>query len=332
MNTDREFGLALLQFLADEMRRRAEAAKAHEVSKLEELREADPTPGRWPRILAVIDEFQYLFGEKDAITKTATALLEDVARRGRSQGIHLVLASQDVSGIAAFWGRQAIFEQFVLRIALPRARAVLDKANDAALALPRWHAVVNHDSGIRYGNEIVRIPDASAKGPVDDVKKRVFERRDRDARPPRLFDGSRAPQYAELADRFGPDNDVPLALVGQCMDVDGSPATARLPSSPGRNLAVLGPGGWRTGSATACTAWSGASSARASWSWRATSTPGSPERSDPRPSWCCTAPTPSTRCWTAPAWTRCGRCCTSARRPACTSWAGGAACSGCAPC
>ena len=242
MNTDREFGLALLQYLADEMRRRAEAAKAHEVSKLEELREADPTPGRWPRIVAVIDEFQYLFGEKDAITRMATSLLEDVARRGRSQGIHLVLASQDVSGIAAFWGRQAIFEQFVLRIALPRARAVLDKTNDAALALPRWHAVVNHDSGIRYGNEIVRIPDASTKGPVDRVKQWAFEHRGRDAAPPRLFDGSRAPRYADLADRFGPDDDVPLSLVGQCMDVDGSPATARLPAAPGRNLAVLGPG------------------------------------------------------------------------------------------
>src|SRR5690606_35233118 len=60
INTDREFGLALLQFLSDEMRRRAEAAKAQEVTKLEELRREDPR-GRWPRIVAVIDEFQYLF-------------------------------------------------------------------------------------------------------------------------------------------------------------------------------------------------------------------------------------------------------------------------------
>lgn len=240
INTDREFGLALLQFLADEMRRRAEAAKAHEVSKLEELRERDPTRGRWPRILAVIDEFQYLFGEKDAITRSATALLEDVARRGRSHGIHLVLASQDVSGIDAFWGRQAIFEQFVLRIALPRARAVLDKANDEALSLPRWHAVVNHDSGIRYGNRTVRIPDASTKGPVDDVTEEAFARFHGDK--PRLFDGSRAPQFKDFAAAFGPEQDMPRALVGQCMDVGGTPATAHFPDAPGRNLAVLGPG------------------------------------------------------------------------------------------
>ena len=115
INTDREFGLALLQHLSDEMRRRAEVAKEHEVTKLEELRGADPE-GHWPRIVAVIDEFQFLFAERDAVTREAIRLLEDVARRGRSQGIHLVLASQDVSGIEAFWGRPAIFEQFVLRI------------------------------------------------------------------------------------------------------------------------------------------------------------------------------------------------------------------------
>ena len=56
VNTDREFGVALLRFLSDEMRRRADAAKQHEVTKLEELRAVDPS-GRWPRIVAVIDEF-----------------------------------------------------------------------------------------------------------------------------------------------------------------------------------------------------------------------------------------------------------------------------------
>ena len=42
VNTDREFGLALLRFLAEELRRRADAAKRHEVTKLAELRAEDP--------------------------------------------------------------------------------------------------------------------------------------------------------------------------------------------------------------------------------------------------------------------------------------------------
>ena len=51
----------------------------------------------------------------------------------------------------------------MLRIGLPRARRVLAENNDATMHLPRWHAVVNHESGVPHGNEILRIPEASAR-------------------------------------------------------------------------------------------------------------------------------------------------------------------------
>jgi DNA segregation ATPase FtsK/SpoIIIE, S-DNA-T family len=238
VNDDREFGLALLQFLSDEMRRRAAEAKKYQVTKLEDLRKYDPH-GEWPRIVAVIDEFQYLFAERDAVSKTAQALLEDIARRGRSQGIHLVLASQDVSGIEAFWGRPAIFEQFVLRIALPRARRVLDKTNDAPLELPRWHALVNHESGVKHGNLVVRVPNASAPGLMrEEVQQHLPRKWYRDFDPPRTFDGSRTPAAAALLSGIGEGNR--CAPVGQKIDLDASAAVVELPDVPGRNLAVLG--------------------------------------------------------------------------------------------
>ena len=240
INTDREFGLALLQHLAEEMRRRAEVAKEHEVTKLQELREVDPG-GVWPRIVAVIDEFQVLFAERsDPVTREATRLLEDVVRRGRSQGIHLVLASQDVSSIEAFWGRPAIFEQFVLRVGLPRARRVLAEGNEATLHLPRWHAVLNHESGITHGNEIARIPDATGKGSVDEVQRRLFDLADAGAAPPRLFDGSRAPGVDELTRDLTLGTEPPRAVIGQCMDVADSSAAVALPAAPGRNIGVIG--------------------------------------------------------------------------------------------
>lgn len=238
VNDDREFGLALLQFLSDEMRRRAAEAKKYQVTKLEDLRKYDPH-GEWPRIVAVIDEFQYLFAERDAVSRTAQALLEDIARRGRSQGIHLVLASQDVSGIEAFWGRPAIFEQFVLRIALPRARRVLDKTNEAPLELPRWHALLNHESGVKHGNIIVRVPNASAPGLMrDEVQRRLPEEWYTGFPPPRTFDGSRTPPAVELLGGITEGNR--CAPVGQKIDLDASPAVVELPDVPGRNLAVLG--------------------------------------------------------------------------------------------
>jgi hypothetical protein len=210
------------------------------VTKLEELREADPE-GTWPRIVAVIDEFQYLFAERDSVTRAAMTLLEDVARRGRSQGIHLVLASQDISGIEAFWGRPAVFEQFVLRIALPRARRVLAQNNDAPLDLPRWHAVLNHESGIKHGNQVVRIPNATLKGSVDKLQGRVYKKyRDESGPEPRLFDGSRSPRFSDLVrDLPAGSGRPPRALLGQCIDVGRRPANVPLPDAPGRNVGVL---------------------------------------------------------------------------------------------
>lgn len=240
VNADREFGLALLRFLAEEMRRRADAAKRHEVTKLEELRAEDPS-GRWPRIVAVIDEFQFLFAERDTVTAKAVGLLEDVARRGRSQGIHLVLASQDVSGIEAFWGRPAIFEQFSVRIALPKARRVLSETNPAALEIPRWHGVINHDSGVRHGNRVARIPDSTSKGTFEALQHQLWQRRVSDLSPT-LFDGGHepvlatTPEYRKLSAVDGP----PTVLLGQVIDVAGTAAKVRLAHTPGRNVAVIG--------------------------------------------------------------------------------------------
>ena len=241
INSDREFGLALLRYLAEQLRLRAEAAKTHEVTKLEELRAEDPS-GRWPRIVAVIDEFQVLLGRRDKITDEAVTLLEDLARRGRSQGIHLVLASQDVNSVEALWGRSSILAQFTLRVALPKARRVLADDNREADRIPRFCAVVNPDSGAETANRVVRLPDAGLPGTLDLLQRDLWQRRPEQVTEPRLFDGAYVPDmltggaYAALA----PGDGVPSALVGQVIDLSGSAARVRFGRSPGRNLAVIG--------------------------------------------------------------------------------------------
>ncbi|NYF58766.1 FtsK/SpoIIIE domain-containing protein [Micromonospora purpureochromogenes] len=246
VNTDREFGLALLRFLAEELRRRADAAKKHEVTKLAELRAVDPT-GHWPRIVAVVDEFQALLAGRDVVAREAADLLEDLARRGRSQGIHLVLASQDVRGIEALWGRPALVAQFTLRIALPKALRILAERNDAAQALPRHHAVVNAESGMTEGNQVARIPSASDWETWSELQHRLWRMRPQDAAPARLFDGDAVPRLVDAPDyrALTPQGDTPpprgpVALLGEIIDVQARSASLRLPRAPGRNLAVLG--------------------------------------------------------------------------------------------
>jgi hypothetical protein len=276
VNTDREFGLALLRFLRGQLRDRAEAAKRYEVTTLAELRAEDPT-GHWPRIVAVVDEFQVLLAGRDALAQEAATLLEDLARRGRSQGIHLVLASQDVSGIEALWGRSALVGQFTLRMALPKARRILAENNTAAETIPRHHAVINADSGALAANRIVRVPAASDRQVWSGLQNRLWRQRPTGLTPPRLFDGDAVPAFpadlvkalAAAAGAAGAASPVgaarqatenrtasapgqprppaapgpaqgPVALLGETIDVAGTPARLRLPRAPGRNLAVLG--------------------------------------------------------------------------------------------
>ncbi len=240
VNTDREFGMALLRFLRDQLRMRAEAAKRYEVTTLAELRAEDPT-GHWPRIVAVVDEFQVLLAGRDALAQEAATLLEDLARRGRSQGIHLVLASQDVSGIEALWGRSALVGQFALRVALPKARRILAENNTAAETIPRYHAVVNADSGATPANRIVRVPAASDREAWSALQHALW-RRPHGVTPPRLFDGDAIPPFPAQAVRTvdGTGRPEPFALLGETIDVRGTPARLRLPRAPGRNLAILG--------------------------------------------------------------------------------------------
>ncbi len=237
INNDREFGLGLLRFLVAELQRRAAAARRHEATKLSELRTEDPA-GRWPRIVAVIDEFQVLLAGRDAVTTETVALLEDLARRGRSQGIHLILASQDVSGIEALWGRSGLIGQFTLRIALPKARRILADTNIAAETIPRYHAVVNPDSGAAEANQVVRLPNSSARDAWQALQLQLWEMRAPSDSPPRLFDGDAVPRLQLVG--YQPGADEPAAVVGELIDVTGRPAVVRLGRAPGRNLAVLG--------------------------------------------------------------------------------------------
>ncbi|GIF10605.1 FtsK/SpoIIIE domain-containing protein [Actinoplanes teichomyceticus] len=246
VNGDREFGLAMLRHLGEELRTRAQAAKRCDAGRLAELRAEDPT-GHWPRIVAVIDEFPVLLSGRDAVADEAADLVEDLARRGRSQGIHLVLASEDAAGIQALCGRPGLIAPFTLRIALPKARRVLADDNLAAAVIPRYHAVVNTESGMSGANRIVRLPDAGDRTGWRALQRRLWRMRPTGCEEPRLFDGDAVPRLPAALRPAGrvPDANTPVgsspgAVLGERIDVAAQPARFRLGRMPGRNLAVLG--------------------------------------------------------------------------------------------
>src|SRR5204862_148880 len=92
--------------------------------------------GAMSRILLIVDEFQKFFEATDRIASRARAALDDLARVGRSFGIHVILASQSISSSAGGELESGTLNQFGLRIALTMnesdSRRILSKDNDAA--------------------------------------------------------------------------------------------------------------------------------------------------------------------------------------------------------
>ncbi|MFG1800609.1 FtsK/SpoIIIE domain-containing protein [Micromonospora carbonacea] len=240
IESDREYGLAVLRELRRELNRRATVLKRHGVTKLADL----PRDAAVPRIVAVVDEFQVLLAGTDAVARQAVDLLEELARKGRSYGVHLVLASQSTAGIESLYGRaEAIFGQFPLRVALPGGGGVLDALNTAADALPIGAAVLNTAAGAAGADTVARFPDAyAARAELARLRHELWRERPAGSAAPTVFRGydpARADDDPALA-ALRPGGGPPVALVGRVVDVANSPASFTLDATPGRHLAVVG--------------------------------------------------------------------------------------------
>ncbi|WP_018352308.1 FtsK/SpoIIIE domain-containing protein [Longispora albida] len=238
IESDREYGVAVLRELDDEMTRRSSVLKRAGVTKLADLESAPA------RIVCVIDEFQVLFDGNDQLARDAVALLESLARKGRSYGIHLVLASQTVSGVEALYTKkESIFGQFAARIALPGGGGVLDPMNNAAQALRLGEAIINVSAGAAGHDTIIRFPDPNAEADtLTELRHALWQARPAGSEPPSVFEG-----YAEQHVQADPMFQAPAQrrrpeiIVGRNVDVPGSTAAFPLDTSPGRHIAVLGP-------------------------------------------------------------------------------------------
>ena len=113
-----------------------------------------------PRILVIIDEFQKLFEGGYKISKEINTLIEDLAKRGRSFGIHLVLCSQSLLNTQI---EKTTLNQFGLRIVfkIHKSECVkfLDYNNEApAVEInKKGEAIYNSKSGLITGNLKIQV-------------------------------------------------------------------------------------------------------------------------------------------------------------------------------
>jgi len=159
VESEREFGLSVLQRLDLELKERGEIYRELGVQDLAGYREARPEVPM-PRILLIVDEFQEFFIEDDKISQEVSLLLDRLVRQGRAFGMHVHLGSQTLGG--AYSLPRATLGQMAVRIALQCSEAdahlILSEDNTAARLLTRpGEAIYNDANGMVEGNNLFQV-------------------------------------------------------------------------------------------------------------------------------------------------------------------------------
>jgi DNA segregation ATPase FtsK/SpoIIIE-like protein len=164
VESEREFGLSVLQRLDAELKRRGDLFRVAGVQDVagyrDSVRAATARERGLPRILLIVDEFQEFFVEDDRVSQEAALLLDRLVRQGRAFGLHVLLGSQTLGG--AYSLARSTIDQMAVRIALQCSEAdanlILSKDNNAARLLSRpGEAIYNDANGLLEGNDVFQV-------------------------------------------------------------------------------------------------------------------------------------------------------------------------------
>jgi len=249
IESDREFGLSVLQRVDQELHRRGDHFRQLGVQDLAAHQRASGQP--LPRTLLIIDEFQEFFTEDDRVSQQAALLLDRLVRQGRAFGIHVLLGSQTLGG--AYTLARTTLGQMVVRIALQCSPAdallIMDDDNPAPRLLSRpGEAIYNDAAGAIEGNspfQIVWLTEEERQTRLRQIRQRA-DATDTPALDPVVFEGNAPanildnPALRDLLEH-GPRQPVPPACIwlGTPNSIKG-PTEVRLQRQNGNHLLVVG--------------------------------------------------------------------------------------------
>ena len=194
IESEREFGISVLERLDAELRLRADRFRDAGVQDLSSYRNLPGAPPL-PRILLVVDEFQEFFVEEDKLAQEAALWLDRLVRQGRAFGVHVLLGSQSLGG--AFTLARSTLGQMAVRIALQcsenDAHLILSENNTAPRMLSRpGEAIYNDANGAPEGNhffQVVWLSEESRESYLKKLHELAQVRKPKLARTPIVFEG-----------------------------------------------------------------------------------------------------------------------------------------------
>lgn len=154
LESDREFGLSVIDGVDKELLRRETLFRNNGVQNIEQYNQKNPNQ-KIPRILFIVDEFQEFFKIDDEIKDQVSLKYDNIIRKGRAFGINSLFSSQTLDGHSIPRSTKELID---IRIALMcgdnDVREIMDDKNLAAKDLSRpGEAIYNAENGKANGNQ-----------------------------------------------------------------------------------------------------------------------------------------------------------------------------------
>lgn len=243
LDADVDYGIAVLEHLYDVYEDRMALFKRSGVQNIKQYRER--TGEVVPRILAVIDEFQMMFEDRET-ARFVVALLSKCTRLFRAAGIHFILASQTIASGVVLDKDSDIFAQTPIRMAHRNSeresQATLGMGNTAAAGLHTGEAIVNCDYGALASNRKVQVAWAN-DALLANLRRMWWERSRSYAPAPCVFEGTRRITMDGFARELRSlRGGRPTLCLGKAISVEGEMIAVDFAEEAGRNFAVLGAG------------------------------------------------------------------------------------------
>ena len=237
LDSNVEYGLSVLEYLNEEIKRRGTEFRSVGAKKIQEYREKGK---QMPRIVLIVDEFQKLFDGRRDITEKVTKEFTNLFKQGRSFGVHVLLSTQSLMGLGEFI--HPFRTQLACRIALScsddDSRQILSDGNTEAVKLrPKKEAIINNQNGQLSGNCIFDVPYADpavCKQHLHDISVQLHGM----GYPvdTKVFDGANLPKLVPSS-FIAPAGKI---LLGEELNFEAQPFVFQWERRQGNNLCVAG--------------------------------------------------------------------------------------------
>lgn len=241
-NSDTSVVLEILRDLNASMYERGKLLKSANVQRIDEYNRQNPD-NPMPQILAVIDECHNIFnlegsGRQTSVQREVLSILTKITKEGRNQGVHLIMATQTLSG-ADIPGEilNNISDHYLLKCAQADSERLAPGSSSSTFGLPTGKVFYHHQSGTNLFQGFY-IGDAALE---DKVSKANSKASDRHSNGQFYFSGSQIFTLTESVEDkvFAGVNELAVSP-GETCSLRHEPVAIKLPNLDSQNILITG--------------------------------------------------------------------------------------------